>query len=68
MYCNRKGKECPDCTTFGECFRMGGCGLPDKYPTTTGSLGSSYSYGEYVPTNTLPDELYINGIKYVREK
>lgn len=68
MWCSRKGIECPDCGMFGECFRTAWCGLPDKYPTTAGSSSGSYSYGEYVPTNTLPDELYINGIKYVREK
>lgn len=72
MYCGRKGIECPDCGMFGECFKTAWCGLPDKYPTTAGSSSGSYSYGKYNSTNNptvyMPDELYVNGIKYVKEK
>ena len=68
MWCSRKGIECPDCGMFGECFRTAWCGLPDKDPTTAGSSSGSYSYGEYSSTDTLPNELYVNGIKYVKEK
>lgn len=72
MWCSRKGMDCPDCGMFGECFRTAWCGLPDKDPTTAGSSSGSYSYkygnsADKFDVNT-PDELYINGIKYVKEK
>lgn len=72
MYCSRKGIDCPDCGMFGECFRTAWCGLPDRYPTTAGSSSGSYSYKYGNSTDdfsvNVPDELYINGIKYVKEK
>ena len=72
MWCSRKGIDCPDCGMFGECFRTAGCGLPDRYPTTAGTSSGSY-FDKYWnstnnPTVNMPDELYINGIKYVKEK
>lgn len=72
MWCGRKGIDCPDCGMFGECFRTARCGLPDRYPTTAGTSSGSYSfkYGNSTnnPTVNTPDELYINGVKYVKEK
>lgn len=72
MWCSRKGIDCPDCGMFGECFRTGWCGLPDKYPTIAGTSvqkihgNSNYCWRENA--DTMPDELYINGTKYVKEK
>lgn len=72
MWCNRKGINCPDCGMFGECSRTVWCGLPDRYPATAGNSSGSYTYkyGNSInnPTVNMPDELYINGIKYVKEK
>ena len=72
MWCSRKGIDCPDCGIFGECFRTAWCGLPDRDPTTAGTSSGSCSYKCWNSTNNptvyMPDELYINGIKYVKEK
>lgn len=71
MWCGRKGIDCPDCGTFGECLRTV-CGLPDRYHATVGNSSDSYSFKYWSSTNNpifnMPDELYINGIKYVKEK
>lgn len=68
MWCGRKGVDCPDCGTFGECFRTAWCGLPDKYNTIIGTSvqkthGNS-NYWRREDTDTMPDEIEINGIKY----
>lgn len=72
MWCSRKGIDCPDCGIFGECFRIAWCGLPDKYPTTAGTsvqeIRDNSNYRRRGNISTMPDELYINGIKYVKEK
>lgn len=72
MWCSRKGVDCPDCGTFDECFRTGLCGLPDKYSTIIGtSVQKTHDNSNYQrrdDTNTMPDTLEINGVKYVKEK
>lgn len=68
MWCGRKGIDCPDCGMFGECFRTAWCGLPDKYNTTIGTsvqkTHDNSNYQRREGTNTTPDTLEINGIKY----
>ena len=72
MWCGKKGIDCPDCGMFGECPKTAWCGLPDRYYTTVGTSSGLYSFKYWSSTNNpifnTPDELYINGIKYVKEK
>lgn len=68
MWCSRKGVDCPDCGIFGECFRTAWCGLPDRYPTIAGTsaqkIHDNSNYCRREDTDTMPNEIEINGIKY----
>lgn len=68
MWCSRKGIDCPDCGIFGECFRTTRCGLPNRYPTTAGTIvqeiHNNSNYLRRETMNTAPDEIEISGVKY----